>query len=522
MSGNIYNLFYSSFVASPTKVCLAFPNRKFTYRDIFEISSKLAVLIAKDQLPYIGILAHRTLSAYVGILASLQCGKTYVPLNPKFPSRRIAQVVFAANIKTIVADNESLGIVKELQWQTDLTVLAPELDSDNLGNGKVSIIGRREIGEKTIGHTMIEFPTNKAYLLFTSGSTGEPKGIEIGHQNIFDYLNYTQERLGIRSNDNCSQIFDLCFDLSGHDLFLTWMSGATLCIPERDLFNPISFVGNNNLTVWFSVPSVGYYLAKNHFLSQGIFSGLRISLFCGEPLIAEFVKEWEIAAPNSKIENIYGPTECTIGISSYLWERNKCNKVRNGIVSIGKIFPKQKYLIVDEADRPLGKNCEGELLLSGSQVISQYFATSPDLCDKFTIIGNNDPDIYYRTGDIILEDDEGDIYFVKRKDFEFKIRGYRVDEEEVNNAIRKITGIKNVISLPLNGEIGSPTCIVSFVASNESPDEFKLIAECRKLLPDYMVPNRIYVMSEFPLNTNGKINRAYFVDLLNASLPKDE
>jgi amino acid adenylation domain-containing protein len=517
MSINIYNLFFTSFKRAPNTVCISFPARDYTYKEIFVEASKLSQFIKNDQCTYIGILAHRSLSAYVGILASLQVGKTYVPLNPKFPSDKLNKILLATKMQTIVVDNESLAKIKELLPQKHLTFLAPELNSTIKipEYPNITIFDLNKINGSEMCHEILDTPQAKAYLLFTSGSTGEPKGIEIAHQNVLDYLDHTQERLQLNCNDKCSQIFDLSFDLSVHDLFLTWMNGATLCIPEKSIFNPVKFVIANNLTIWFSVPSVGYYLLNNNFLKPALFPSLRLSLFCGEPLIASLVEQWQIAAPDSEIENLYGPTESTIAISSYLWERNKENKVRNGIVSIGKIFPTQKYLIVDEKDCPLGKNSMGELLLSGSQVISRYYTSSYNLSDKFVKISETTPALYYRTGDIVYEDNDGDNYFLQRKDFEFKIRGYRVEEEEINNVLRKITNISNVISLPYNGKIGAPEGVASFIESNDPLDEFAIISECKKLLPDYMIPNKIYVITEFPINSNGKTDRAFFINLLN-------
>lgn len=516
MSSNIFNLFYLSYKKNPSKTCLSFPNKEFTYEDIFNASGKIARLIEKDKCSYIGLLANRSYSAYVGILAIIRCGKTYVPLNPKFPTRKINQILIAAEIQTIIVENESLIKISELAPSHKFSILAPELSpNENKGFGDNDIFDLETIANSQIDYCFSESSISKMYLLFTSGSTGEPKGIEISHQSVLDYLVYTQTRLQLNENDKCSQIFDLSFDLSIHDLFLTWMNGATLCIPEKRLFNPVQYVIKNNLTVWFSVPSVAYSLSNNNFLQPDLFPSIRISLFCGEPLIASFVEKWEAATPNSKIENIYGPTETTIGISSYLWKRNQVNKTKNGIVSIGKVFPTQNYIIADDENHPLGQDSSGELLLSGSQVISGYYKGELDLMDKFTQIDRSNPSLYYRTGDIVSQDSEGYIYFMHRKDFEFKIRGYRVHEEEINNAIRKITNISNIISIPYSGKSAGHEGIASFILSKENIDEKAIISACKSFLPDYMIPNKIIVIKELPLNINGKVDRKHLLTLLN-------
>jgi D-alanine--poly(phosphoribitol) ligase subunit 1 len=519
MINNLFSLFYSAYKRNPNGVCISFPDKEYTYNDVFIASSKLSQLIRNDNCKYIGILGHRSLSAYVGILATLQTGKTYVPLNPKFPTNKLNQILLAASIQTIVTDNESLIKIKDLHTQRPVIVLAPEFHvngdkQQQLING--IILDSDVIGERELSYEIADTQQGKAYLLFTSGSTGDPKGIEIGHQNVIDYLYHTQQRLQLNSNDKCSQIFDLSFDLSVHDLFLTWMNGAALCVPERSLFNPVSFVNNNSLTVWFSVPSVGYSLLNNKFLEPNLFPTLRLSLFCGEPLITSFITEWQIASPNSEIENIYGPTECTIGISSYLWKKDGNNKTRNGIVSIGKVFPNQKYLIVDDEDFFSGVESTGELLLSGSQVISQYYTDVYNASDKFYKVPGSDQSTYYRTGDIVYEDEDGFLYFMQRKDYEFKIRGYRVEENEINNVISRITNISNVISLPFCRNSQLPEGIVSFILTSEPIDEVKIIRECKQLLPDYMVPNKIYAIDKLPLNCNGKIDRTQLLSFIDS------
>jgi amino acid adenylation domain-containing protein len=516
MKANIYRQFRSSLERDPEKICLSFPEKEYSYQDVFEASSKLSNFLRDQESDYVGILAHRSLSAYIGVLATLQAGKTYVPLNPKLPPAKIEQIISFTNMKSVISDFESLAIIPKLKIDKQLNLLSPEfeLDTKIIDFKNTVVIDAFAIEKSIICYDIIDPSNDNVYLLFTTGSTGEPKAIEISHQSLFDYLNYVQGILDIKPTDKCSQIFDLSFDASVHDLFLTWMNGATLCIPEREIFNPIKFVKKNNISVWFSVPSVGYHLLKSNLLESNIFPSIRISQFAGEQLIADFARQWENAAPNSRIENIYGQTEGTVGISIYTWKKGQINRTTNGNVSIGKIFTTQKYLLVDDNDHVLSKNSTGELLISGSQVITRYSFSGNKYDDKFVKISEDDLSIYYRTGDIVHEDADGYLYFAQRSDFEFKINGYRVDEEEVNNAIRKITQANKIVSMPYNDADGRQVGIASFIESRELFEASKIIAECKKSLPHYMVPSKILIIDEMPLNANGKVNRASLRDLL--------
>src|SRR6266487_703658 len=176
-------------------------------------------------------------------------------------------------------------------------------------------------------------------------------------------------------SNGVSQTFDLTFDLSAHDIFVGWQNGACVCCPtQKQLIKPGAFVNDARLTVWFSVPSTAVFMRRFRVLKPGMYPALRLSLFCGEALPVEIVRQWALAAPNSVIENIYGPTELTIACTAYRWDNTKSpDACEQGIVPIGQPFDGMRALIVDEQLRAVEPGRDGELLMTGSQLSLGYW-----------------------------------------------------------------------------------------------------------------------------------------------------
>ena len=192
-----------------------------------------------------------------------------------------------------------------------------------------------------------------AYILFTSGSTGRPKGVPVLHRNVDAYLRFVHDRYAFTRDDVFSQTFDLTFDLAMFDLFAAWGCGGTLvCVPPQAIAALKEFIGHHGITVWFSSPSV-IALARRRGLEAATLPTLRLSLFCGEPLLRHDAADWQAAAADSRVENLYGPTELTISCSVYRWDPAGGRDARvNDIVSIGTLHPGLEYILLDEDGRP--------------------------------------------------------------------------------------------------------------------------------------------------------------------------
>ncbi len=492
---NIFSFFEESFRKNSENNALYVDNKHYTYQKLYNMSGHIAGMISSGNKGFVGVMAHRSAWAFAGVLGALRSGNAYVPLNPKFPAERLAKIIIQAKMDTIIVEAKYVHVFRQVDEFIDkrLTILIPDDQGQN-----IVVSDRHKI---IYNPTQLKATSEKAgydyaYMLFTSGSTGKPKGVPVSHKNVACYIRNMNQQNHFKSSDRFSNTFDLSFDLSVHDMFICWSNGAELySIPEDSLMAPGKFIKKHQLSCWFSVPSLAYTMDKFRMLKPDAFSHLRYSFFCGEPLPVSLAEKWQKAAPVSIVKNIYGPTEATIGISSYTLGADK-NKSLNGFLSIGKIFPNNTCKII----KP-----DNELLLSGCQVTDQYWNDADRTKSAFV---ESEGKTWYKTGDIIEQDQDGDLFFVGRKDQQVQIRGYRVEPAEVDFVISSLIKNSNVITFAQ--ESNDTTVLITCIdqqPENEQEQKRYILDHCRKRLPDYMVPAFILFLAEFPVNASGKIDR---------------
>jgi len=399
--------------------------------------------------------------------------------------------------------------------RNDVTELAKKLPGHQ-------VIGAGELAEAAKWKPPKVDVNSIAYLLFTSGSTGEPKGVVVSHANVLHYVDYITKRYRVESNDRLSQTFDLTFDLSAHDLFVTWTNGACLCVPsQKQMIKPGAFINDARLTAWFSVPSTAIFMRRLGELKHDLYPRLRLSLFCGEALPVEVVRDWSAAAPNSIIENIYGPTELTIGCTAYRWDNRKSpNECEQGIVPIGQPFEDMEASIVDEELREVPVGCEGELIMTGPQLSQGYWNDEEKTRRAFVSVPGR-TSIYYRTGDRVrrLAANKPLIY-LGRLDNQVKVLGHRIELGEIEAVARTLSGVDGIVAL--GWPKGNSADRIELFLEAEKFDTAPLLNALKTKLPHYMVPRTIHVLPRFPLNPNGKYDRRELETLLTETLDLDK
>jgi D-alanine--poly(phosphoribitol) ligase subunit 1 len=437
----------------------------------------------------VGILSNHQVETYVSVLACVVSGHTFVPLNPKFPSGRLSQIVDLGQVDVIVCDSVTADIVHQVANElpvvnsSQVLVAALEATDDD-------VEWRRSLDAVTVE------PSDVAYVMFTSGSTGTPKGVPVSYGNLAHYVAGVTDLLEIERGLRFTQFFDLSFDLSIHDIFVSSNLWGVLVAPNKvDLMMPSGFVTRERIDVWFSVPLLGAQLGR---ATKGAnYPGLRHILFCGEALPMETVaacRSW--LTDDGDLWNLYGPTEATIAFTA---ARVTESDRSSGNASIGHPFGRnQVALLVDGVvQRELTDGLEGEMLLGGPQVFSGYSTDSPS---PFL---DADGSRWYRSGDLVRIDHEG-VYFRGRTDSQIKYRGYRIELGEIEAALRRVFGLSTV-SVVLQGE-ASDARLVAFYITAEREGEIDPRA-LDDLLPNYMVPNAFIALDHMPTNQNGKIDR---------------
>lgn len=476
--------------ARPDAVALEGPlgDRRTELSQAQMAAAVVALVAALPKEPQrIGVLSNHRLEAYLTVLASVVGGHTFVPLNPKFPLPRLRTIVDLADLHLVVHDAETSELADQLG--------RPLLDATQ------QTVGRGRLGETparlaALGERKLD-PSAVAYTMFTSGSTGTPKGVPVTFASLTAYVHNLCQLVPLAVDARHTQFFDLSFDLSMHDIFVSQHSDGVLVGPSKiDHLMPGGYVRRERIDVWFSVPLLGAQLARAG-RPEGV-DGVATMLFCGEALPMETVagcRAW--LRDGGTVWNLYGPTEATIAFTGHCVGEDEPIV---GSASIGRPFGSNRVAILQEdggttAADTVGE--EGELLLGGEQVFTGYSTPAPSpFVDHL-----GEP--FYRSGDLVRVDHAG-LYYRGRVDSQVKYRGYRVELGEIEAAMRRTFGL-HAVAVVLRGE-GSDAELKAYylaVEADAPPD----LAALGETLPPYMIPGTATALESMPTNANGKIDR---------------
>ncbi len=470
------------------------------------------------------VFAYRSPTAFIGVLGSLLAGNGYVPLNRTFPIERTQIMFERSGCTSLVIDEGSLPQLNTLleHARVSVLVLAPEIadiEAYKTQWPKHTFLAASDLASD-LNWREPEFQDDSiAYLLFTSGSTGVPKGVAVAQRNVTAFLDYMVDRYQITENDRLSQMFDMTFDLSVFDMFVAWECGACVCCPsQKTLIKPGKFIQDEALSIWFSVPSTAVFMKQLGMLKPDQYPSLRLSLFCGEPLPVSSVNAWLDAAPNSIVENLYGPTELTIACTLYRWDpANSPAESELGIVPIGYPYPDMDVLVVDENLHEVEPGQEGELLMNGPQTSFGYWKDPIKTAAAF-FVPPGKSDIYYRTGDRVRKPiGKKPLTHLGRIDSQVKIFGHRVELGEVESKVRDACGCDGVIALGWPVTASGFGGVEVFIEGKASQVE-QLRKAVATELPEYMVPRRFHFMEKLPRNANNKYDRKAMQKLLEEGL----
>jgi len=502
--------------------------RTLSYHELQGLATKIAATIQAhsgfSEVPLTAVFGYRSPTAFAGVLGALLAGNGYVPLNRTFPTERTEVMFERSESRSIIVDMGSVPQLGRLLDRADSPLLVilphgPDMSGYREQWPRHTFFGLGDLYSSESWREPGTTPDAIAYVLFTSGSTGIPKGVMVTHRNVTSYLDFMVDRCAITEQDRLSQMFDLTFDLSVFDMFMAWERGACVCCPsQKTLIKPGKFIRDMELTIWFSVPSTVAFMKQLGMLKPCQYESLRLSLFCGEPLPVSSVSAWLGAAPNSILENLYGPTELTIACTFYQWDQLRSpGESELEIAPIGYPNPGMNVLVADQDLKEVAPGEEGELLMNGPQMSLGYWK-DPEKTAAAFVIPSGKSEVYYRTGDRVRRPiGNRPLTHLGRTDFQVKVLGHRVELGEIEAVVRRISGLDGVIAV--GWPVTSSGCggIEVFV-EGEVKEKAGLRDAVASALPEYMVPKRFHCMDRLPRNVNDKFDRKAVLKLLEEGL----
>jgi amino acid adenylation domain-containing protein len=498
---------------------------ELTYRDLDRWSNSLAGMLRSygcGRGDRVGLLISKSPLAIASILGILKADCIYVPLDVDSPIPRAFQILENCEPRLLLIDASGANTLQKL-WAYSST--ATRFKAASIEES-VALSGRR--GYAFCGDDIARFsneparyqnrPEDLAYIMYTSGSTGAPKGVPITHSSVAHFIDWATTYFKLTSDDRLSCHPPLHFDLSVFD-----MCGAFACGAELHLVPHLSnlsaqaiahFIRSSELTQWFSVPSVLNYMAKFDAVRQGDFPNLKRVLWCGEVLPTNTLRYWMERLPGVQFTNLYGPTEATIASSYYTVPKIP---EPNESIPIGRPCDGESLLVLDESLRPVTQDVTGDLYIAGAGLSPGYWKDEQKTQSAFL----QDPmDLrrIYKTGDRANVGRSGLIYFAGRADNQIKSRGYRVELGEIEAALNRIEELKEsaVVAIPSSGFEGSLICCAFAPVEGAQVTIIRLREALRTTLPHYMLPARWLSLQGLPKNTNGKIDRPLLKELFRS------
>lgn len=508
MSMYILENLVNNFRKFPRRNAFFIQDQFYTYgafeAKIAAIGQKIGTLTDPEE-QYFGIITYDDLETYATIYALWFLGKAYVPLNPGNPAERNREIIRQMGIRTLLTSRATPD------GSTELPGLQPETVIIVTGTARdtVSKTGEPVYMNTARGET-------DCYVLFTSGSTGKPKGVPISRRNLDTFVrSFLAAGYRLDENDRFLQIYDLSFDASVHCFAVPLTVGGCVYTVPRDQIKYLyayKLMKEQQLTFVKMPPSTLSYL-QPYFRSIKL-EQLRYCLLGGEAFAAQLAERWAPCAPNARIQNVYGPTEFTINSHIFNWtSAANEEKSSNGIVSIGKCFGDTIAIVAGKDLESLGDNEKGELCLSGDQQTRGYWKDEDQTRTAFFECEvQGEVRRFYRTGDLVFRDGDGDYMYLGRLDSQVQIHGYRVELSEIEKHALDFLAGANLAVIPVVNENQVTELFLFVENAARSLEEISLHLE--KSLPAYMVPRKVINLEHFPKSAGGKINRTALKNLI--------
>ena len=496
--------------------------RSLTYAALLRDADRLATRLARwgvGRGDRVGLLLPKGLEAVAAIHGILRAGAAYVPVDPSAPARRGAGIFASGGVKAVVVDAELAPSLRDA-WAGPgpaprLIVVGDDPDLDPADADWDEVMDDDAPAPLALRRS----PHDLAYILFTSGSTGQPKGVMLTHQNAYTFLDWCDQTLDLRAGDRFASHAPFHFDLSIFDLFASCRHAATLVLVGEPLGKDPArlgaFLGDRRIDVWYSAPSILALLARQGGLDRPEATAPRLVLFAGEVFPIAPLRALRSLWPNATMWNLYGPTETNVCTAFPIPETIAAERTEP--FPIGTVCPPMRARVVDEQGRDVAPGAIGELVIAGPGVMRGYFG-QPELT-AHAFFRDAQGAAWYRTGDLVADEGGGCHVFHGRRDRMVKKRGYRIELGEIEAALYRHDGVERAAVVAKADDSG--VSIAAFVAMKPAY-KGSIIAmkrHCTIYLPHYMVPDSITFLSNLPTTSTDKVDYQGLKQQLAAATP---
>jgi amino acid adenylation domain-containing protein len=476
----LHQLLIDSARRHPDAVAVHGADGPTTYRELDRLADRYAAAMLSRKVgpgDRVVVWSQKSTDAIAVMQAALRVGAIYIPVTGSNPPARLTKIAENAKPALVVADEDAAFRARKAGWD-----MAELLSLDEL---------RRKASDGARPRHHENRPDEPAYILYTSGSTGDPKGVCISHRNSLAFVEWAAAEVQLGPEDRLSNHAPFNFDLSVFDLYAAFLAGASVhIVPQEMAYAPAQlaqFIRDREITVWYSVPSaLSLMIREGGLLENGQPPALRTVIFAGEPFAIHHVQALYREWPKVRLLNWYGPTETNVCTS---YEVTDADLERDHPVPIGKACSGDT-ITLDPDD-----GGEGEVVVSGPTVMLGYWGRDPQVGP-------------YRTGDIARRDENGDLLYAGRRDHMVKVRGHRIELGEIEAAIASLDTVSDVAVLVIGS--GLEAQLHAFIVPSDAgrPSLLTVKRCCAERLPTYMIADKVHILDDLPRTPNGKTDRA--------------
>lgn len=485
----------------PKKIAFVDEKKEITFVELQKQSKAIAFQLIQRKLfkEPVAVFMEKGIDVIVSFMGVAYSGNFYSPIDVDMPLARIHKILEILKPAVVITSNRNYKKFKEYGYRGEILIFEEMLEKE-VCNRDIELVRQNGID------------TDLLYVLFTSGSTGVPKGVTISHRSVMDYIEWVTQTFHITEQDSFGNQAPFYFDNSILDIFSTIKSGATTYIIPKTLFaQPVlllEYLKEKKVNTIFWVPSALIVVAKIKALRNVDLSNtLKRVLFCGEVMPNKQLNIWRKFLPDVLYANLYGPTEITDACTCYIVDRKFSD---DEPLPIGFPMKNTDIMVLDHEDRLVNGDEIGELCVRGTSLSMGYYNNPEKTKEVFVQNPLNTvvPEIIYRTGDLVKYNEYGELIYISRKDFQIKHKGHRIELGEIEVAVSSLEKVSRCCCLYDEKR----QKIVLFIEGEL--EKTYINHQISRLLPDYMLPGKVISLKELPINANGKIDRALLKEQL--------